>query len=437
MLRKNYSILLLTVALFLASGMIVFAQTAPVRGKVVIKKADGTTVPVADALVEVFRTDIVGKFPSAKTNKNGEFSFAGFPPGARVALSVSAPGVRSDIYPDIKGGDENLTLTVSEGDGKQFTEQEVRTMLSNAPKDVQTGKLTEEQKKQQEEFEKKNAEILAGNKKAENVNAIVNKAQTEGNKAYNDKNYDLAIASYDEGINADPDFEGSAPVLLNNKSSALIRRAVDKYNAAIKGDPNSRAAALELVKKDLSDAVTASNRSLQILKTATNTDPKVQKAYVAEKSQAYQNTMDGYSKILSMNIDGTKGKELLTALDEYMAVETDAAKKSQWQLVIADALRLAGDSPNAIIAYRRVLETSPENPDALAGLGLSLFSAGAGVVPENTAQMQEGLNYMQRFTEVAPETHPLKASVKDAVDYLKTKQLTPQKTTKATTKKKT
>jgi len=49
--------------------------------------------------------------------------------------------------------------------------------------------------------------------------------------------------------------------------------------------------------------------------------------------------------------------------------------------------------------------------------------------------MQEGLNYMQRFADIAPETHPLKASVKDAVDYLKTKQLTPQKTTRSTKKK--
>ena len=78
MLRKNYYTLLLAVALFLASGLAVSAQTAPARGKVELKKADGTTVPVADALIEVYRTDITGKFPSGKSNKKGEFSFAGF-----------------------------------------------------------------------------------------------------------------------------------------------------------------------------------------------------------------------------------------------------------------------------------------------------------------------------------------------------------------------
>jgi tetratricopeptide (TPR) repeat protein len=192
---------------------------------------------------------------------------------------------------------------------------------------------------------------------------------------------------------------------------------------------------LELVKKDLSNSVAASTKALQILKTATNTDAKAQKSYAAEKNRAYQNLINSYSRMFAMNVDTTKGKEALAALDEYSAIETDAAQKTKWQLLLADGFRQSGDSPNAIIAYRKVLESSPDNPDALAGLGLSLFSVGASVVPENTAQMQEGLNLMQRFSDIAPDTHPLKASVKDAVDYLKTKQLTPQKTTKSTKKK--
>ncbi len=97
-------------------------------------------------------------------------------------------------------------------------------------------------------------------------------------------------------------------------------------------------------------------------------------------------------------------------------------------------MREGNDSDNAIIAYKAALVTSPDNPDALAGLGLSLFNA--GVVSDNTPQKQEGLNYMQRFAEVAPDNHPLKSSVRDAVEYLKTQdKLTPEKT-KASTKKK-
>lgn len=437
MFRKNYFTFLLAIALFSTGTTAVFAQTAPARGKVELKKADGTLVPAADVVIDAYRTDIKGKLPSAKTNKNGEFSFAGLLPGGRYALAVSGPNIRADVFPGVKAGDEKVNITVVEGDGKRLTEEEARQMASAPAPGNQSGggELTAAQKKEQEELLKKNEAILAGNKKIENTNAIIKQSVTEGGKAFNEKNYDLAIAKYDEGINADPDFEGSAPVLLNNKSTALINRAIDKYNAAVKGDPSGKAAALESVKKDLNESLAASNKSLQILKAATSTDANAQKSYAIEKNRAYQNTIDGYSRMFSMNLDASKGKEAMAALEEFSATETDATKRSKWQLILADALRQAGDSPNAVIAYRKVLEASPENPDALAGIGLSLFSVGASVVPENTAQMQEGLNYMQRFADIAPETHPLKASVKDAVDYLKTKQLTPQKTTKSTKKK--
>lgn len=441
MFRKNYfAAFAILAGLFLAASVGVFAQSAPVRGKVVLKQADGTLVPVVDAVIDVYRTDLKAKLPSGKTNKKGEFVFAGFPAGARVALVVSAPNIKPQIAPNVKGGDEAITITVTQGDGKRLTEEEARQSLDQAAATTTTSdgkpiELTPEQKKAQEELEKKNAEILAGNKKAENINATVNKSMSEGIKAFNEKNYDLAIASYDEGINADPEFEGSAPILLNNKSIALISRAIDKYKASFKGEPSGKAALLESAKKDLNDSLAASDKALQILSSATSTDASAQKRYAAEKQKAYVNLVDGYSRMFSMSLDTSKGQQALAALDSYVALETDAAMKSKWRMILADAFRLGGDAADAVVVYRKIIETEPDNPDALAGLGLSLFSVGAGVVPENTEQEQEGLNFMQRFTEVAPDNHPLKASVKDAVDYLKTKQLAPQKT-KTTTKKK-
>ena len=85
------------------------AQTSPVRGKIELKKTDGTTVPVADAVVEPFRTDAKGKSPSAKTNKKGEFSFAGLQVGQIFVLSVSAPNIKPALLPNVKAGMENLT----------------------------------------------------------------------------------------------------------------------------------------------------------------------------------------------------------------------------------------------------------------------------------------------------------------------------------------
>ena len=42
-----------------------------------IQQADGTKVPLADANIDVFRTDIASKY-NTKTNKKGEWVFAVF-----------------------------------------------------------------------------------------------------------------------------------------------------------------------------------------------------------------------------------------------------------------------------------------------------------------------------------------------------------------------
>src|ERR1051326_5088530 len=69
----------LAIAVLVASASITtFAQVAELRGTVMMKQADGQTVPRADAQIDVFRTDLNAKYNS-KTNKKGEFVFAGLP----------------------------------------------------------------------------------------------------------------------------------------------------------------------------------------------------------------------------------------------------------------------------------------------------------------------------------------------------------------------
>src|SRR5687768_10149564 len=116
MSRKNFLTLIFAVTLIAVAGTQVSAQNAPVRGEVKLQKADGTTVPLADAVVDAYRTDIdSGKLPEAKTNKRGEFSFVGFPLGQRFVLAVSAPGVGPRIQPEIKAGMERIVIIVNEG----------------------------------------------------------------------------------------------------------------------------------------------------------------------------------------------------------------------------------------------------------------------------------------------------------------------------------
>jgi len=433
MFRKDYFKFILALALIVIGGSVIFAQTAPVSGKVELQKADGTKVPVQGALVEVYRVDIKSTMPSDKTDKKGNFSFAGLPLGATFVLSVSAPGAKPGYLPNVKPGSPNsdkLLVTLQEGDGKRWTEQEIRDALSGASTasgGQQTAELTEEQKKAKAEYDKQVAEVTAKNKEIENKNTVITAALKAGNDAFNAKNYDLAIDKYTEGINADPAYAGSAPVLLNNKGVALKIRGIDEYNRGVKStDAAEKAALTAKAKQDLLDSQAAFASSWKILKNAPAGEIQNQATADKGKYDALVGLTEVYRLIAATKAGTPNAAEAKEAFDAYVAVEPDAAKKAKVQITYGDIMREAGDSAAAIEAYRSVLTTTPDNPDALAGLGLSLFNA--GVVANDKAQMQEGLNYMNKFIEVAPETHPLKSSVKDAVDYLKTQEkLAPQK----------
>ncbi|MCD9186546.1 MAG: tetratricopeptide repeat protein [Pyrinomonadaceae bacterium] len=455
MFRKKYFTSFLSIAILLAASAAVFAQSSPVSGRVELKKADGTTTPVTDAVVDVYRTDIKGKPPGTKTNKKGEFSFAGLLLGGTYALSVSAPGAKPEIQPNIKAGQERIVITLMEGDGKRWTEDEVRQALAAGPQTTggtntaaaptaEEKKAAEDAKKSQAEYDAKVKEINAKNEKIKQNTAIIQTSLKEGNDAFNAKNYDLAITKYEQGIAAEPDFVGSAPVLNNNKGASLKSRAVDTYNQFAKStDAAAKAEAMGRVKKDLTDAIAAYARSYQVLKGAQPADISNQAVYDSTKYTALAGLTDSYRLLVITKSDTSKAAEAKLAYDDYFAVETDAAKKLKAQITLGDIMREAGDSDNAIAAYRVALEGSPENAEALAGLGLSLFNS--GVVNNNKDQMQEGLNVMQKFVDVAPVAatdsaymKELKQSVKEAVEYLKTQEkLTPQKTPKTNTKKKT
>lgn len=408
-----------------------FGQTAPVRGVVKLQQADGTKVPVADALVEPFRIDIEkGKGPAAKTNKKGEFNFAGFQLGFRFVLSVSGPNISPILYRDVRAGMEAIEIIVLAGDGKQWTEEEVRANLKATPAGQPTAQSTAEAKKAEEEYQKKLAKYNEEKAKAEDANKIVNAALKAGADAFTAKNYDLAITKFEEGYAADPEFEGSAPILLNYKGVALKDRAFSSYERAMKGDAAAKTAELGKAKEDFAAATQAFDRGLEILGKATTTDAQSQQELAASKRNILANYIEVHRLMVMTKADTTRATAAVPVFEQYFASETDAAKKLKARVNLGDLLREAGESEPAVAAYRAVLEESPNDPDALAGIGLSLFNL--GVISENKPQMQEGLNFMQRFADTAPDTHKLKASVKEAVEYLKTEQkLAPQKTTPA------
>lgn len=438
MFRKTYYTIFLVAVAFCVSSATALAQNGPVRGVVKIEKSDGTTVPAADVNVEAYRTDIdKGKMPDAKTNKRGEFNFVGFPLGQRFVLSVWGPGIRPQIQPEVKANMENVEIIVYEGDGRQPTEEEVRAAAKNVA--ASTG-MSEEEKKQQADIAKQNAEIQERNKKIQAADEIASRSNTEGVAALKAKDYDLAISKFNEGVAAVPDFVGSTPVLLNGKVVAHKAKGYDAYYAgASQPDLTVRKAKYEEANRHYDEALAAFDRAIAVMKNApAATDPNDQKRRDSVKLELYQNATEIHRLKTAGSIDTSKADVAEVIVREYIGMETDPARKLQAQITLGDIMRDTGNFDKAVEAYKEVLETAPDNPDATAQLGLTLVALGTSVDPPNKQQLQEGLNYMQKFVDTAPDTHKYKADVKQMVEYLKTDQnLSPQKVTRTPPRKKT
>jgi len=423
--------------LFSAGALTALAQqTAPVSGEVHIKKADGSVIPAVNMTVDAYRTDIDrGRQPSAKTNKKGEFSFVGFGLGQTYAIVVSGPGISPILRSNIKAGTDNISVEVVEGDGKVWTEEEVRSAIKAGANTKNPGELTAEQKKAQAEYEKQVAAIKEKNQKMQQGDEIARKSSEEGNAALKAGNFDLAIAKYDEGVAAVPDYVGSTPILLDGKLVALKGRGYGYYKeGAGSTDASVKLAKYDLAKKDYSAALVSYAQAMEVVKNApAAADPTEQKKREALKLGLMRDAMEVHRLMAVGGVDITHSAEAAVIYNEYFTLETDPAKKVAAEVTLGDIFRLAGDSEKAIAAYRLVLQGAPDNPEAMAGLGLSLFNS--GVVASDKAQMQEGLNYMTKYTEIAPITatdtqtlKDFKTSVKEAVDYLKnTEKLAPQK----------
>jgi tetratricopeptide (TPR) repeat protein len=417
-----------------AFALAAFAQTAPVRGRVEMMDADGKKVPVVGALIEVFRTDQKGTLPSAKTDKKGYFNFAGFPASGKFVLSMSGTGVAPELYPNVTAGREDIVILAQAGDGKKWTEAEVREALSKpsvAGTKNETPATSAEEKKKLEEYNKKVAEIKEKNAKVGENNALINKVLKEGNEALNAVNYDLAIAKYQEGINADSTHPG-APVLMTNKSIALRTRGVSRYNAALKGS-----LPLDDAKDDFAASKDSAKAAIDLLNSQTApTEAAELKNFNDYKYNAVVAYAEGM-RIFVTKADQSKIDDLVAAYENYLSIEVDPLKKAKGQLTFAQALMDAGNFDKAAAEFERALESSPDNVDALSGAGLCLINI--GYISNEKTKFQTGANYLAKFVELAPDTNKYKADAKGLLETLKKEQnITAQKPTKGstTTKKK-
>jgi len=445
---NRYVIGAFTVAILLTVAAVpAFAQVGELRGHVWMQQADGQKVPLADAQIDVFRTDMKAKFDT-KTNKKGEFVFAGLPFIGEYIVAASHPTASPNFVPHIKAGrGVDCEITVTPGSGKRLTLDEIEKAGGNAAPASAAGAESAADKAKREEMMKKNAEIEASNKKINETNEVIGRTFKAGNEALTAANaatranppqtdqaiqkFGEAITQYDEGLAADPD----QPAILTNKAVALKGRGVERYNAAIRSktlDDAGRNAALDEAKGDFKAAAETSTKAATMLKSQTApTDPADLDRYNKNKYAALVTHAESMRLFVS-KVDQSQADAGLAAFKDYIAVETDPAKKSKAQLDAAQMLLDSGQSDKALAEFQSILQSQPDSPEANLGAGLALYAS------QDKGKFQEAANYLQHFVDVAPDTNPLKADAKAILAELKsTEKVVPERTPTRSTPKRT
>jgi tetratricopeptide (TPR) repeat protein len=407
------------------------AQTSTATGKVTLRQADGTEVPVVGALVEIHRTDVKQTLKT-KTDKRGEYVYAGLDPVGVFTIIVSAPGATSTFLGNLRFNQKpNNNFALNPGDGKPITLAEVKAAAgmgaskgtaaaaAGAAKPAGETLTPEEAKKKQAEYDKQVAEVTAKNAKIEDRNAKLPTVFKAANEAFNAKKYDEAITLYDQAIGIDP----NEAVVYRNKAIVLRTRAVDGYNAAAKA---KNQAGKDAARADLKLATETAEKAVVLYRTPqadrVAATPDAAKSedldYLFQRAESYRVALQ-----TNAQVDTDAG---VKAFQEYIAAETDTAKKTKAEAALGDALFMGGRVDEAIAAYKVILASSPANLDAIYGLGLALASDPTG------AKTAEGRDMLQQFASKAPATDPRKQMAEEAVAGLN-EALKPRPADKATT----
>jgi tetratricopeptide (TPR) repeat protein len=438
----------LAVAILVASASLTaVAQVGELRGHVWIQQADGQKVPLADAQIDVFRTDMTAKY-NTKTNKKGEFVFAGLPFIGVYTVAASHPTAAPNFLAGVKAGrDIPVDLTLTPGNGKRLTFEEIKGAGGGTPTPPTSSGgssgASEADKAKIEELRKKNAEIENANKKITEANEVIARTFKAGNEALqaasvaskasnsdeSDAKYTAAVAQYDEGLAADPD----QPAILTNKAVALKGRGVERFNAAVRSktlDDAGRAAALQTAKDDFKAAAETSAKAVTMIKAQpAPTEAADLQRYNGNRYAAILTQAESMRLYVSKG-DPTQADAGLAAYKDYIAIETDPAKKAKAQLDMAQMLLDSGAADKALTEFKTILTATPDSPEANLGAGLAVYATG------DKAKFQEAANYLQKFVEVAPDSNPMKADAKAILTELKnTENVTPEKTKSAPRRK--
>ena len=283
----------------------------------------------------------------------------------------------------------------------------------------------------------KNAEIEATNKKITQANEIVSRTFKAGNEALMAasmaskakkseeaiQKYTVAVALYDEGL----PYDAEQPAILTNKAVALKGRGVERFNATITSktlDAAGKSAGREAAKEDFKAAAETAGKAVTMIKAQpVPTEPNEVARYKANKYAAMLTHAESMRLYVS-KANVTQVDAGVAAFKDYLAVEMDPGKKAKAQLDMAQMLLDAGAAEKALTEFKVILATTPDSPDANLGAGLAVYATG------DKTKFQEVANFLQRFVEVAPDSHPMRDDAKAVLAALKDENIIPEKTSK-------
>ena len=183
-------------------------------------------------------------------------------------------------------------------------------------------------------------------------------------------------------------------------------------------------------KADFKAAAESSSKAVELIKKQpTPTDPAEVQRFNGNKYASLLTRSESMRLFVS-KVDATQAPAGIEAFKDYIAVETDPAKKAKAQLDSAQMLLDSGQADKALSEFQAILQSEPNNADANLGAGLSLYAL------NDKTKFQEAANYLQKFVEVAPDSNTFKVAAKEILAELKnSEKIVPEKSGKPAPKK--
>jgi tetratricopeptide (TPR) repeat protein len=312
-------------------------------------------------------------------DQNGDYKGSGITPGSYIVFVF-----QNDISMDFL---DNVSLTNGEDKAVDFDMTRAEYIAKMSPED----------KKALEEYKKKNAEIVAGNAKIQNLNALLSEARAD-NKA---GEYDKAITAMQQATAAKPD-EGILWLTLGDAQlgSADAAAKAAKTAGTSPTDP--------AIQQKYNDAITSYKKSIDLNAASKKPSPEVAATSDNQLGQAYgkmgnaKDSADAYeaaAKAMPANAAMYYYNEAATLYNAGKLPEAEAAadKAIAADPKRADAYYIKGQAlipqatvdpktqkivapPGCVEAYQMYLELAPDGPHAadvkgiLQGIGAQVKS---------------------------------------------------------------